>query len=127
MLTITFDQMLEAIKRAVAERGEDFVYPDDWRVKDHPAFPNTCVYFNDDGSRSCIIGMAMGYIDPKFPLTEFKAIGENFEAATKTGILEIEEDAANLATIVQDEQDSNVPWGLALENAMMHFDYRTKA
>lgn len=64
---ITRENFTAAMRAAVAERGEDWVYPAEgselaeqgWRSEE-----GTCVYVLPDGSPACLIGLALYKIDP---------------------------------------------------------------
>lgn len=54
----TIDQVLEALDFVVAERGEGYVYPDEWR--DGGTSHGLCRYVTPDGTGpACIVGAVM--------------------------------------------------------------------
>ena len=65
---ITRENFTAAMRAAVAERGEDWVYPE--RVSElaapgwRPKRGHECVYVLPDGSPACLIGLALYKIDP---------------------------------------------------------------
>lgn len=52
----------EALEVAVAERGADFVYPEEWMPS------GLCKYQLGDGSAACIVGLAARKIDPEIAM-----------------------------------------------------------
>lgn len=110
---ITLDEMRTAIKRAVEERGEDYIYPEEWK-KSSPDIlygeDYQCQYRNEDGSPSCIIGLAVSYINPNIILKEF--------TCAHLALRDMAEDDAGLyATIAQAGQDQGNTWGEAYKAA----------
>ena len=112
---ITRENFTAAMRAAVAERGEDFVYPAEgselteqgWRSE-----RGTCVYVLPDGSPACLIGLALYKIDPGL-LTYVESQFENASrvmgrAGVQDGMLLLAADRA------QGEQDDGAPWGDAL-------------
>lgn len=47
-------KIVAGIRAAVAERGADYVYPDEWR-----GTGGGCFYYNEDGTPSCLVGLAI--------------------------------------------------------------------
>lgn len=67
MTTITVRQFTEAMRAAVAERGEDWVYPANDQVAYDTGWRNSsgmCQYTTLDGNPGCIIGLVLHKIDP---------------------------------------------------------------
>ena len=108
MTTITRENFTAAMERAVTERGEDFVYPEEWRTADGLG---ACKYSLGDGTPACIIGLALWYIDPGLVPDSSEFGGANAvlsELGVEDPILEV---AARAAQI---NQDSRRTWGDAL-------------
>lgn len=61
MKTFTLDDFTAAMEKAVADRGNDYVYP---REKPGWLHEKQCVYSTQDGEPACIIGQALYNIDP---------------------------------------------------------------
>lgn len=100
---ITYDEMKAALERAVAERGEGFVY-------EAPDPRLGCVYYDADFKPSCIVGLAMSYLRPHRRLQEGPA------AVSLSGLAD--DKARCLADFVQQFQDGGEPWGLALSQGL---------
>lgn len=113
---ITRENFTAAMRAAVAERGEDFVYPAEgselakqgWRSGE-----GTCVYVLPDGTPACLIGLALYKIDPGL-LThvEFQP-----DSASRVMIRAGVQDEMLLlaAAMAQDEQDEGASWGESLK------------
>ena len=112
---ITRENFTAAMRAAVAERGEDFVYPaqgselaeQGWRSEQ-----GTCVYDLPDGSPACLIGLALYKIDPSL-LTHVEFQYHNASrvmsrAGVQDRMLLL---AADMAQVKQDEDE---PWGEVL-------------
>jgi len=98
---ITVESLTAAMREAVAERGEDWVYPDYWR----DPFGG-CQYFRD-GEPACLFGLALhklGYAAED--VQEGVSVG-NFLPLTADELIGAAEDA-------QMYQDSGSSWGQAL-------------
>ena len=112
---ITRENFTAAMRAAVAERGEDWVYPAEgselaeqgWRPEE-----GTCVYVLPDGSPACLIGLALYKIDPGL-LTHVEFQSDNASRVmNRAGV----QDRMLLlaADMAQGAQDEDVPWGDAL-------------
>lgn len=103
--TITRENFTAAIIQAVAERGEDYVYPEDDKIMD------ACQYKTENGEPSCIIGLALHLIDPIL-VPERGSVAGARDILRDIGVT----DAALLdaATDAQSVQDNFSPWGYAL-------------
>lgn len=107
---ITLEEMRGAVRRAVEERGRDFVYP--WEWMEHPPLCDTpcCVYRRKDGTPSCIVGLAVSYLRPDVVLEEF--------VLANAALIGLADDSASkYAEVAQSEQDVGVSWGEALDAA----------
>jgi hypothetical protein len=98
----TEEQFTEAMKAAVAERGEDYVYP-------HAQ----CRYRGDDGAPRCIVGVAVFKLDESLRLEELGADG-----ALRGIVPDHVRRAAAAAQVEQDgvwnESEVRKTWGEAL-------------
>lgn len=109
METLTVEKAHELLKRAVAEKGEDYVY----QPETVGTYNRRCRYFGPEGAPSCIVGHVLAYmgvsIDP-----------ESYENRVGVWTLGQEEllraDAAAIEalSVAQDVQDMGGPWGSAL-------------
>ena len=113
---VTRENFTAAMRAAVAERGEDWVYPAEgselaeqgWREEE-----GTCVYVLPDGSPACLIGLALYKIDPA--LVEGLE-GENVTALRLLQRLGVEDGELYWAAQdAQDTQDVGKTWGNALK------------
>lgn len=99
---ITVESLTAALREAVAERGEDWVYPSEWR--ETPL--GGCLYFRD-GEPACLFGLALskhGYTS--YDVREYVGIGVFLRAYAPEFI-----EAAGKSQILQDE---GATWGEAL-------------
>lgn len=112
---ITRENFTAAMRAAVAERGEDFVYPakgselaeQGWRSEN-----GTCVYALPDGSPACLIGLALYKIDPGL-LTHVEFQADS--ASRVMGRAGVQDEMVLLAADrAQTMQDVGVSWGDAL-------------
>lgn len=126
-MTIEIDKAraLRLLEEAVAERGESYLYgtPD-----------GSCVYVTKDGQPSCGVGLALAkagvpadvlaYIDynrdgayesNRFDETQIDALDIVDYLREKDVVIEAE--AAEVFRTFQREQDLEIPWGAALDEA----------
>lgn len=105
---ITEEEFTAAMEAAVAERGEDFVYPDEWRDE----YSEACRYSLPDGTPACIIGLALHKINPALVPTY-----DNTERALDVfeAIGDVPQNVALAAQRAQSQQDADKTWGVALE------------
>jgi len=106
---ITLEEMRGAIKRAVEERGEGFVY----EHKPWPDSPNNigCHYNHPvTGEPDCLIGLAYSYLRPNHRLPS---------QGSAPYVLQCEATASacGYAQIAQIKQDDGETWGEALAAA----------
>lgn len=131
--TLTDDdrKFIDAMHEAVAERGEDWVYPlperdpdarngivaDGWHV------PNstTCVYMTDEGDPACLIGLALYKINPDLvPNYDASSSGDDMDAWSvlvcigEEGSLNLSGRIVSAANTAQRAQDDGAPWGEAI-------------
>ena len=113
---ITRENFTAAMRAAVSERGEDWVYPAEgselgeqgWRSEE-----GTCVYALPDGSPACLIGLALYKIDP--------ALVEGLEGDDTTALRLLQRLGVKdgglywAAQDAQDAQDLGATWGNALK------------
>lgn len=106
---ITLEEMRGAIKRAVEERGEGFVY----EQKPWPDYPNDlgCHYNHPTtGEPDCLIGLAYSYLRPARRLPSQGSAGYVLQCKATPS-------ACEYAQIAQTKQDIGETWGEALAAA----------
>jgi hypothetical protein len=123
-IELTYDEAVELLQEAVAKKGEDYVY--------EPPLVQTpyieegsqvalCVYFDDEGSPSCIVGHALA----KKGVTREALDNVDSELNRNAGPYGLESaevisapvGVIDLLSLVQDYQDQGTPWGEALRIA----------
>jgi hypothetical protein len=101
MKLITLEEMRSAIKAAVAEKGEDFVYPRE----------SQCLYNEtENGPPRCIVGDAVHRLRPSLILKEGAAAAAALAGFATTS-------AIMYALVAQVGQDNRYSWGTALRSA----------
>lgn len=124
MIETTDQAFAEAMRAVVAERGEGYVYPREWRMGNMPGADldsgearGTCRYAAPDGDGpGCLIGAALHRIG--VPLVELMHLDSAAPGAptaiaqTVTGLSNAVIDAAASA---QSHQDRELSWGAALD------------
>lgn len=104
-VSLDYDTALALLERAVAEKGADYAYPRSY-----------CVYFEPDGSPSCIVGHVLAYMG----VTRRDVLDWNRSPVLTLCSLEvIEADylTQRLLVLTQMHQDSGTPWGEAVAKA----------
>jgi hypothetical protein len=109
---LTYDQAVDELFKAVKERGERFVYPEDWRDDKF-----VCQYVRGPhAAPACIVGQVYYQLGVDLsPLVGF--FGNPLGAASKVGI-ELGGEAEELLCDVQRLQDDGTPWGEAVSKAI---------
>jgi hypothetical protein len=105
-VSINYEEARALLEKAIADKGEDWVYPD---------WTSNCVYFYADGTPACIIGHALSYAG--VTLQELGSGNEiDVDALARSyGWVAMDEDAIKLFEVVQEEQDRGKPWGEAYQ------------
>lgn len=114
-MTYTYDQTIELLQRAVAEKGDSYVYE-----KELGLFP--CRYFNNQGTPSCIVGHVFDYVGLLTVIDDSRnysqvngTIGGSGQRVMPEPIAEAFSDASFVALqAAQDAQDDGKTWGEAL-------------
>lgn len=119
---IDVNETLELLERAVAERGEDFLYPtkhvDDgaWRGNGTSNSHSTaCRYARaDNRAPACIVGQVLAYRG----LLDLERIREGVDAREQVVIMErFTPTAIDILAEAQGLQDTGATWGEALGGA----------
>lgn len=114
--TLTREKALKLLERAVAEKGEDFIYtsPVDGS--------SVCQYIDDSNNPSCIVGHVFKYLADELGNHDIFTELEEYEGNSAhdidlTGVTILPE-ASMVLAVAQTVQDSmEDTWGRALEEA----------
>lgn len=129
-ITLTRENVTEALDRAVAKRGEDYVYPALSEAEKSIAFdltgaiPPSCSYVRD-GEASCIVGTVLA--DLGVPLDVLHQ--HDYAVAPSATLLlsylvndghieQVDEGIACALHDAQSRQDQGTPWGRARDIAL---------
>lgn len=110
---ITYESFLGALGKAVADRGEDYIYRNS----------GVCEYIEEDGSVGCIVGYALtelGYTPENTPLMAHGTGKSATSVLESLGVDNLVVDAARHAQMLQDSRRS---WGAALRAYQTHYNY----
>jgi hypothetical protein len=104
MKHITTEDALRALEEAVAEKGEDYIYPEAGK---------TC-YYALDGAPSCLVGNALHRLGYSIlQLEEFRS----HPICSLPADVPMEDRALDAFIRAQEAQDAGAPWGEALHVA----------
>jgi hypothetical protein len=123
---LTYEDAVLGLKKALAVKGEDYVY-------ERPKFPlndgltiEACAYFTAEGQPSCIVGHVMA--DLGHTINDLDQIASSYDGTFNTGATastamdylgyELDEKTRCLLSVAQDYQDSGHRWGEAVEVAV---------
>lgn len=128
-MRIDYEDAVLLLKQIVADRGEDWVYPNmgicpecniagsdecEWH------YAGGCRYFTASGKPACIVGEFISRTVDPFDYNVHSIEAEN--AATVlhylSDVLQIDERTEHLLITAQGEQDTNASWGDALATAI---------
>lgn len=112
MEVLTYTEAVALLDRAVAERGEDYVYPEEERTA-----MGDCRYFFD-GHPSCIIGHVLAY--KGIGAEQIKDYEGKYVGAVISKFFVPAIDVALLFTEAQSMQDNGHSWGQAVSEAKRH-------
>lgn len=117
-IEIDYDKAIELLKRAVAEKGADYVY-------ERPDEALSCVYVSN-GAPSCIVGHVISYVAPEL-LDSIHIWEQDAFAETGSGVeslvehfgaeFDMTDEALTALGIAQEAQDMGANWGRALGKA----------
>lgn len=123
---ITLREFDRALHAAVAERGEQYIYPDEWRTQqEEPDFPGQCMYVHHD-EPACLLGLALHKCGVPvaelgchegMPASHTCAYAglQGFTVWLGTGLPDrINDRLARALDATQQEQDAGSPWVAAL-------------
>jgi hypothetical protein len=100
---IELNDALNALRKVVAERGEDFVYE------------GSCVY-QFEGQPACIVGHVLAHLLPEW-WRSTEIVKQNLSAFQLSQCGLATADAADALEAAQVAQDTGLTWGEALEAA----------
>lgn len=115
-LNLTYTDALRYLEKAVAEKGEDYVYP---------SYQEGCEYFesvygSNTGQPSCIVGHVLSYNgvtreDLGGGLNSSGVLTLNSQHPN--GVLDVDDATEDLLVFAQRFQDNGMPWGQAVAEA----------
>lgn len=109
-IELTYEQALEGLERAVAEKGEDYIDP---RVDAPDGDEGECMNWNPDGTPSCIVGHILSYHGGTKD-----SIGEGTVLRLRDNKkLKADRLAYDLLAAAQDYQDRGMTWRDAVDIA----------
>jgi hypothetical protein len=110
--TLTYDEAVSLLDRAVAEKGADYVYPDDEKQGNKFGFPQ-CQYRTEDDKPSCIIGYVGNYLGVLDQFSE----GEPGVSVLRDAGYTFDYRTDDLLNEAQSQQDAGMPWGKSVDAA----------
>jgi len=116
-IELSFDEAKRLIEEAIAEKGENYVYPE---------WGGVCRYFESDGTPSCIVGHALAKLSVTLdmlaaerPDDELSPDGLNSYACVPIlaarGVIDIDDKTCTLLYAAQNAQDTGLTWREAYE------------
>lgn len=112
-MKFTDEQVHEAIKAVVEERGADFIYPDEWK------YTNDCLYVRPDGDGpACIVGAVLHHLG--VPLSLLSANEGRPAYALVHYLGGVSPRAGDALAWAQGVQDTGKTWGEALASFEEH-------
>jgi len=101
-------EVLAALREVVADKGADYVYPEEWENQD-----SGCVYVRD-GQPACIVGHVLARLDSALLDSEVVRSNRSANVLPEVGF---EHHAAWLLRAAQRVQDVGGTWGSAFAAA----------
>lgn len=124
---VTAQETMDLLREAVVERGEDFVYPDEWRHQpDRDADgPGQCLYFRRDGQPACIVGFVLDRLGVTNTDLRSRLFGAS---AINNQQQQVKFDATSLIMLMHAQmfQDEGNPWGAAAKEAQRKYNEATE-
>ena len=121
--TIGFEDVLLATKRAMAEKGADFIYKlaerEQRMAEGYSSQDVECLYFEtvaENTKPSCIVGHVIADLDLPHP-SEGIGVDSYFGDLRQRGI-NLDDRAENFLSYAQAAQDKGLPWGEAYDAGM---------
>lgn len=112
--TINAQQALQMLREAVAAKGADYVYRE--QDRDDGGFVQ-CVYFEGDGSPSCIVGHVLAQLGKREQDLRFEGSSTpntvGIESVLVDGV-ELDMGARRVLGAAQRKQDGGATWGAAV-------------
>ena len=109
-MTYTDEDFIAAMRKAVAERGEDFVYPDEWREASEDR--ESCMYVHK-GKPACLIGLAVYIATGKLVPDDLEGSTAGF--VVRSCVPGVSDVVGRAAFKAQAAQDVGETWGQALK------------
>jgi hypothetical protein len=110
--TIEFSEALNSLNKAVAKKGEDYVYRS-----------GRCRYFEDDGGPSCLVGWVLA--DKGVTKADLDARGnvnsEGLDSLFRSGLVEADDRTRRLLSEAQAANDGRTAWGRAMDAILSLF------
>ena len=132
-MEITYEDAVLLLKQIVADRGEDWVYPQfdacpecsslaaengedghycSWHMSEG------CRYFTEEGQPACIVGEFFSRTVPSDDIGRFYIEGRIASEAINYLPLEVDARTRRLLSTAQQRQDEGMPWGESLTRAI---------
>ena len=113
MNTVSYEQTLGLIERAIEEKGAGYVYKDEY---------STCSYFSPDKKQTprCIVGHVLEYLGTdKKVFADLMNNSMVFASLINLNLgVEFDEESVSLLTFIQHYQDYGYSWGEAYREAL---------
>jgi len=114
---LTYQSALDALEKAVADRGEEYVYP-----RQGTSYNSSCLYWHkDEQAPGCLVGLVLHQLGVSAEVLESFGPASIKMLATSLpylGGVEMSPAAIGLMAAVQRYQDRGEPWGVALKLAV---------
>ena len=130
-MRIDYEDAVLILKQIVADRGEDWVYPDSNECQECSALRKEgldaycdwhtnegCRYFTEQGQPACIVGEFFSRTLQPEDLNRFHLEGRTVTDALLYLPLEVDEQTHTLLLAAQQSQDTGHTWGNALTRAI---------
>lgn len=117
-MSYTNQEINEALKKALAEKGEDYVYP---LSEKHD---RGCMYATDEGAPSCIVGHVLHTLDPELfaGVAKWERMKSTLDTAMGDVVRrfhpDLHPDQVKALSYAQVAQDRGQSWGYAATEYM---------
>ena len=118
-IRVSYEQAVLALKKAVEELGEDYVYK---RIR-RPNGKSYCAYYDQNKAPSCIVGHVLTEIGAEPFEFDSDENTSNISRLETIGIVKFDDSinglskTATLLGVAQISQDTGAPWGYAVREA----------